>query len=209
MAVDAILFRVIVTVLLVGFMVHRGFYTRKVQHSAGAVLEQPKLGKANQVANLLALPTLLATIIYWFVPAWISWSALPFPIWLRWLGVGIALAGFALLQWGQQSLGENWSDTPRLVADQDMVASGPYRWVRHPIYTAFLLILGSLLLLTSSWLVGGLWIGMTGLDIAARIRAEEAMMTSRFGEQYQAYARRTGRFLPRLVGMRREAGHGA
>ena len=79
-----------------------------------------------------------------------------------------------------------------------MVASGPYRWVRHPIYAAFLLILGSLLLISANWCIGGLWIGMTGLDIASRIRTEEAMMVSRFGAPYRAYLRRTGRLTPRL-----------
>jgi protein-S-isoprenylcysteine O-methyltransferase Ste14 len=47
-------------------------------------------------------------------------------------------------------------------------------------------------------LAGGLWIAMTGLDIAARMRTEEAMLASRFGEPYRAYMRRTGRLFPRI-----------
>jgi protein-S-isoprenylcysteine O-methyltransferase Ste14 len=108
------------------------------------------------------------------------------------------LAGFVLLQWSQVSLGANWSDIPRFLEGQDLVTRGPYRWIRHPIYSAFLLILGSLLLITANWFVGLLWIAMTGLDVAARMRAEEAMMVGHFGEPYQAYLRRTGRLLPRL-----------
>jgi protein-S-isoprenylcysteine O-methyltransferase Ste14 len=127
----------------------RVFYTRKVQHSAASVLHQPKPGRANQLASLLALPAFLSTIIYVIAPARMSWSALPLPAWLRSLGVGVALGGFALLQWSQRSLGTNWSDAPRLVADQEMVALGPYRWIRHPIYAAFLLILGSFLLISA------------------------------------------------------------
>ena len=80
-----------------------------------------------------------------------------------------------------------------------MIASGPYRWIRHPIYAAFLLILGSLLLISANWFVGGMWIGMTGLGVASRIRMEEAMMVGQFGEQYRAYLRRTGRLFPRIV----------
>ena len=128
-----------------------------------------------------------------------AWSALPLPAWLRWLGVAIALTGFALLQWSQQSLGKNWSDSPLLLKGQEMIASGPYRWIRHPIYAAFLLILGSPLLISANWFVGGMWIGMTGLDVASRVRAEEAMMVGQFGEQYHAYVQRTGRLLPRLL----------
>lgn len=196
---DHIILRVILAALLIGFVAHRGFYIRKVQHSAESVLEQPKPGRATRIANLLALPALLSTVIYVIAPAWMSWSALPLPAWSRWLGVGVALGGFALLQWAQQSLGKNWSDTPRLVEGQEMIAGGPYRWLRHPIYAAFLLILGSILLISANWLIGGLWIGMTSLDVASRIRTEEAMMVGQFGEQYRAYMRRTGRLFPRLV----------
>ena len=99
----------------------------------------------------------------------------------------------------------NWSDAPNLLEGQEMVASGPYRWIRHPIYAAFLLILGSLLLISANWCVGGLWIGMTGLDVASRIRTEETMMVSRFGERYRAYMRRTGRLFPRIR-KRRDSG---
>jgi protein-S-isoprenylcysteine O-methyltransferase Ste14 len=196
--VDTIVFRVILAVLLIAYMAHRGFYTRKVQHAAETVLEQPKSGRATQIASLIAIPTFLSTIIYVIVPAWISWAALPLPGWLRWLGVGIALGGFALLQWSQLTLGKNWSDTPVLVAGQEMVANGPYRWIRHPIYAAILLILGSLLLISANGLVGGLWIVMTGLGVAERIQTEETMLASQFGEPYRAYMRRTGRLFPRL-----------
>ena len=197
---DHIVFRVILAVLLLGFVAHRGFYTRKVQHSAEAVLERPKRRSVTQIANLLALLALLSSIIYVVNPVGMVWFALPFPIWLRWLGVGVALGRFVLLQWAQQTLGKNWSDTPRLVAGQEMIVSGPYRWIRHPIYAAFFLILGSLLLISANWFVGGMWLGMTGSDVAGRIRAEEAMMVAQFGEQYQAYMRRTGRLFPRKVG---------
>ena len=190
-------FRVIVAALLFGFVAHRAFYTRKVKHSADAVPEQPEHGRTTQIANLLALPGLLATVTYVINPAWMSWSALPLPIWMRWLGVGVALVGFALLQFSQRTLGENWSDAPRLVQGQQMITAGPYELIRHPIYTSFFLILGSLLLISANWFIGGVWIAMTGLDVAARIRTEEALMLGRFGGHYRAHARRTGRLFPR------------
>ena len=57
-----------------------------------------------------------------------------------------------------------------------MVQNGPYHRIRHPIYTAFLLILGSTLFISASWLVGGLWIVAVSLDIVPRMRYEEAAM---------------------------------
>jgi protein-S-isoprenylcysteine O-methyltransferase Ste14 len=118
---------------------------------------------------------------------------------LRWLGVAIALGGFVLLHWSQQTLGKNWSDAPKLLKDQKLVITGPYRWMRHPIYAAFLLILGSLFLISANWFIGGMWIGMTSLDITSRVKTEEAMMIGQFGDQYRAYMRKTGRLFPRLV----------
>ena len=193
-------FQIIVAVLLIGFMVHRGLYIRKVQQTADSVIKQPKLGRVDQVANLLAVPAFLSTLLYIFVPGWMSWSALALPLWLRWAGVVVALAGFVLLQWSQQTLGRNWSDAPKLFKGQELVINGPYHWVRHPIYTAFLLILGSLLLITSNWFIGAMWLGMTGLNVVARINVEEAMMLGQFGDQYQTYMRQTGRLFPRLLG---------
>jgi protein-S-isoprenylcysteine O-methyltransferase Ste14 len=126
------------------------------------------------------------------------WADLPFPAWLRWTGVGIALVGFMLLQWSQNTLGKNWSDTPRLLKEQSLVTSGPYRWVRHPIYTAFLLILGSTFLISANWMIGLTWIGMAVLEVASRISYEESLMLESFGDQYREYMKRTGRLLPRI-----------
>jgi protein-S-isoprenylcysteine O-methyltransferase Ste14 len=203
---DHFVFRVIVAALLIAFVAHRAFYTRKVQHSPELVVEQPEAQRATRIASLLAVPALLATVVYVIKPGWMSWSALPLPIWLRWLGVGVALGGFVLLQWSQDTLGKNWSDDPKLLQGQQMITSGPYRWLRHPIYAAFLLILGSLLPISANWFVGGMWIVMTGLDIASRMRTEEAMLLRQFGDEYRAYMRSTGRLFPPIVDRREASG---
>lgn len=85
-----------------------------------------------------------------------------------------------------------------MMESQDMVFHGPYRWIRHPIYAAIILVLGSTLFISANWFVGLSWILMTVLDVAGRIRTEEALMTGRFGERYQDYMQRTGRLFPRL-----------
>jgi protein-S-isoprenylcysteine O-methyltransferase Ste14 len=59
--------------------------------------------------------------------------------------------------------------------------------------------LGSPLLISANWLVGGLSIAMTGLDIASRIRTEEAMMLDWFRERYRSYMARADRLVPRLA----------
>jgi protein-S-isoprenylcysteine O-methyltransferase Ste14 len=113
--------------------------------------------------------------------------------------VSIALLGFALLQWAQNTLGENWSDTPRMIKEQTLITSGPYQSIRHPIYTAFLLIMGSTLLISANWLIGFSWVGMTVLETASRIGFEESLMLEYFGDQYRDYMKKTGRLLPRFM----------
>ena len=113
-------------------------------------------------------------------------------------GMLVAVAGFVLLQWSHRALGRNWSDQPRITQSQTLTIGGPYRWVRHPIYTSFLMILGSPLLITANWFIGLTWILVTVIDIRGRIDFEEAKLQERFGENYEVYKQSTGSLIPRL-----------
>ena len=193
-----IFFRGLVPVLLIGFAAHRGYYVKTHSKPKDATLKKREEGLASKVAGLLGIIGFLSIVVNCINPAWIGFAAIQLPILLRWAGVGIAFLGFALLQWAQVTLGRSWSDTPRMMKEQSLVTTGPYRYIRHPIYTAFLLILGSTLFISSNWLIGGCLIGMTSLEIISRIQYEEALMSEYFGEQYRLYMKKTGRLLPRL-----------
>ena len=190
--------RIILPMLIIAFVMHRGYYVRKYgeeQHT----LKKREEGLVSKIASRLGLIGFVTVIVYVINPAWLSWASLPFPLWLRWSGVSIALLGFALLQWSQNTLGKNWSDTPRMIKEQSLITSGPYQFIRHPIYTAFLLILGSTLLISANWLIGFGWIGMTVLEVTSRISFEESLMLEYFGEEYREYMKRTGRLFPILI----------
>ena len=193
-----ILFRSIVPALLIAFALHRGYYVRKHGEETNS-LKKREEGMASKIAGVLGLLGFVAILVYAIQPAWLSWASLPLPLWLRWAGVGMAILGFALLQWAQNILGKNWSDTPRMIEEQSLITSGPYQFIRHPIYTAFLLILGSTLLISANWLIGLAWIGMTLLEVASRIGFEENLMLEYFGDQYREYRKRTGRLLPKII----------
>ena len=193
------IFRILLPVLIVAFIVHRGYYTRKHGESANDTLKKREEGPASKLAGLLGMVGFLAMLVYVINPGWLAWAALPLPARMRWGGVGVALAGFALLQWAQNTIGKNWSDTPRMMKEQALVTGGPYRWVRHPIYTAFMLILGATFFISANWLIGLSWLGMTALEIISRIHFEEALMVEYFGDQYRDYVKKTGRLFPRLI----------
>jgi protein-S-isoprenylcysteine O-methyltransferase Ste14 len=192
------IFRMILPLLLIAFAVHRGYYVRR--HGAETnTLKKREEGLPSKIAGLLGLAGFVTVLAYALSPNWLDWASLSFPNWLRWAGLGVALAGFALLQWAQTTLGKSWSDTPRMIKEQAFITGGPYRFIRHPIYMAFLLILGSTLLISANWLIGLAWIGMTVLEIASRIGFEEALMLEYFGDQYRDYMQRTGRLLPKFI----------
>ena len=193
------IFRIILPVLIVAFIAHRGYYTRRSARPEKDTLKKREEGLITKLAESLSLIGFTAMLIYVLKPNWLAWASLSFPLWLRWTGVGIALAGFALLQWAQITLGRSWSDTPRMMKGQALITSGPYQFIRHPIYTAFILILGSTFFISANWLIGLTWTGMTVLDIASRIGFEESLMVEYFGDQYREYMKKTGRLLPKLI----------
>jgi len=197
MVENDLIFRVLLGIIIVSFVSHRAYYTRKYQVDSEDTNSAPESETALRIASILAVLGLVGTILYIFKPAWMAWSSIQLSDWMRWLGVVIALSGFGLLQWSQNTLGENWSDNPRLMNRHQMVVSGPYQWVRHPIYSSFLLILGSTFFISANWFIGGTWIMMMALDINSRIDIEEQLMITRYGDQYLEYRARTGRLVPR------------
>jgi protein-S-isoprenylcysteine O-methyltransferase Ste14 len=191
-------FRIIVPLFIIAFAAHRGYYVRKHGEEKNS-LKKREEGLPSKIAGVLGMIGFIAILVYAISPSWLAWASLALPLWLRWLGIGIALVGFALLQWAQNSLGKNWSDSPRMIKDQSLITSGPYQFIRHPIYTAFILILGSTLLISANWLIGFACLGMTTLEVASRIGFEENLMLEYFGDQYHEYMKRTGRLLPKLI----------
>jgi protein-S-isoprenylcysteine O-methyltransferase Ste14 len=191
-------FRIVLPLIMITFVAHRGYYVRKLGKEENT-LKKREEGPASKLAGMIGVIGLISVLAYVLHPSWLSWASLPLPLGLRWAGIAIALMGFILLQWAQNTLGKNWSDTPRMIKDQALITSGPYQFIRHPIYTAFLLIMGSTLLISANWLIGLSWIGMTVLEIASRIGFEESLMLEYFGDQYRDYRKKTGRLLPRLI----------
>jgi len=192
------IFRIILPILIVAFIAHRGYYVKTKSKPEDATLKKREEGIVSKIAGLLGMAGFVSMLAYVIDSTWLAFADLSFPIWLRWAGVGIALIGFALLQWAQMTLANSWSDTPRMMKEQTLITSGPYRTIRHPIYTAFILILGSTLFISSNWLVGLCWLTMTVMEVISRVGFEESLMLEYFGEQYREYMKRTGRLFPRL-----------
>ena len=156
--------------------------------------------------RLCGAPGLVPVRCLLISPAWMKWSSIALPAWLRWAGAPLGLLVVpVLLFWTFHSLGNNLTDTVVTRREHSLVTHGPYRWVRHPFYVVLFLWVLSFSLLTANWLlalVGGATLTM----LVVRTRIEEAKLIERFGDEYRAYARRTGRFFP-LLGRRQLGRH--
>ena len=145
----------------------------------------------------LGLALLSGVIAYVINPASMAWSSIPLPGWLRWAGVGVCVAGGALLIWTFRWLGKNLTDTVVTRREHTLVVDGPYRWVRHPFYGSVVLFVLGVSLIATNWfffVTGALVVSL----LIVRTRTEEEKLVARFGESYHEYMNRTGRFLPRV-----------
>ena len=128
-------------------------------------------------------------------PTWLYRHLTSAGTWAPPLGWLLVLLGLGFACWARVTLGRNWSGTVQLKQDHELVMAGPYRWVRHPIYT------GILLGLLGTALVIGEWRGLLALALVAagfwfKLRHEEALMREQFGAAYVDYMRRTKALIP-------------
>ena len=119
----------------------------------------------------------------------------PRAAWLYVVSVALVALGLGFATWARVYLGRNWSAAVTLKRDHELVKSGPYRWVRNPIYT------GILVALAGSALARGQWSGVLAVAIAFgsfwyKARLEERVMHEAFGAEYDAYRRDVASLIP-------------
>jgi protein-S-isoprenylcysteine O-methyltransferase Ste14 len=114
------------------------------------------------------------------------------------LAIAAAVGSVWLVISAVRTLGKEWSVTARLVEGHKLAISGPYAYVRHPIYTGMLGMLVATGLAISHWvtLPAALLIFVAGTII--RVRSEEKLLREAFGEQYENYAQRVPAIVPGL-----------
>jgi protein-S-isoprenylcysteine O-methyltransferase Ste14 len=148
------------------------------------------IGPLIVAALLLAMPRLS---LPWLYDYFIVQSPLTY-----WIGVGLLAGGLAFAVWARVTLGRNWSGTVTVKQDHELIRRGPYRWVRHPIYTGLLFgFLGTAVALAQ-------WRGLLAVVIVfvalwRKLRLEERWMSELFGDQYERYRREVAALLPFLL----------
>lgn len=109
--------------------------------------------------------------------------------------VGIVAVGVVITVWARLTLGRNWSGSVVVKEDHELIQSGPYRFVRHPIYTGLLtMFLGTVI--DEALAVGFVAFVVVAVALVAKLRREEALMTQQFPDQYPRYRARTRALVP-------------
>ena len=151
------------------------------------------------IIKIFGLLLWLSPLVYLINPAWMAWSKIGLPEWLRWLGVGLGVLCTFGIYWLFSSIGSNITPTSATRREHQLVTSGPYRWVRHPLYTVGSSLFIALGLMADNWFIVALGV-LAFIAMARRTPKEEANLIEKFGDEYRDYMKRTGRYLPKLGG---------
>lgn len=138
-----------------------------------------------------------ALIAYFAAPEWIAWSTFPVADGWRWFGIALAGASLVSVLWTFWHLGLNVTDTVATTDEQTLVTTGPYRWIRHPLYVLTAPFFVGISLMTTSALFVGFY-AVAIVFLVMRTPIEERELIARFGDAYRDYMARTGRYFPRL-----------
>jgi protein-S-isoprenylcysteine O-methyltransferase Ste14 len=117
--------------------------------------------------------------------------------WLQGIGIAVFLLGLALAIWARLYLGRNWGTPMSQKADPELVTTGPYRFIRHPIYSGIILgMVGSAIAVSPYWLVP---VAVFGAYFLYSAFMEERFMASAFPGSYPEYKRSTKMIIPFIL----------
>lgn len=136
-------------------------------------------------------------LLFPFSPEWFSSVRLVLPEWLHLTGLMMAVLsvpmGFSVFR----NLGRNITDTVETRAHHELVTTGIYRFIRHPLYTTGFLVFFGLGLLSGVWLILSLSVVVL-VALSIRTFTEEDRLIAEFGDRYQSYIQSTGKFIPKI-----------
>jgi protein-S-isoprenylcysteine O-methyltransferase Ste14 len=122
----------------------------------------------------------------------------PFRPWMGWIGTALLVLCLVMFHISHRQLGKNWSVTLEIRERHQLVTDGLYRYVRHPMYSSFWLWAIAQAFLVPNFVAGFAGLVGVGLLYFYRVGREEELMRRTFGADYDAYAARTGRVIPRV-----------
>jgi protein-S-isoprenylcysteine O-methyltransferase Ste14 len=187
--------------LFAGLLAVRGYFGWRARQaglsptfSDGGEPEQK--GASPRLLGIIIALSLLALLVSYAVSPG-RWS-FPLPGWLRWLGAALGASSLPLQVWVHATFEQQWLAAARSGKSHVLITQGPYRWVRHPLYAALMLFFMGVSLVSA--FLPFLLLAFLSMPLLHRAAvSEEAEMRRRFGEEFERFAGRSGRFVPRLT----------
>ena len=128
----------------------------------------------------------------------LSYRVIPHVEALAWTGVVLCVAGLAFCIWARFTLGRNWSGVVTLKGGHELITSGPYALVRHPIYTGLLTMFVATVMVLGH-VAGIIAAPLVFVSFWIKLRYEEKVMLEKFPDEYATYQRRVKRLIPFIL----------
>ena len=192
------IFRILAAVILFTGIGISSYFRRKADRETGEKISRKVDGSVLMtIIKVGGLILWLTPLVYLLNPNWMAWSKIGLPDWVRWLGVGVGVLCVAMIYWLFSSIGNSISPTSATRKQHALVTSGPYRWVRHPLYTVGSSLFVAFGMMADNWFIAALGV-LAFIAMASRTPKEEANLIEKFGDEYREYMKHTGRYLPKL-----------
>lgn len=194
------IFRILAALILFTGVGISTYYRRKADRETGEKVSRKTDGiPMMTIIRIGGLILWLSPIVYLINPGWMAWSRLGLPDWVRWLGVGTGALCVVGIYWLFSSIGSGISPASATRKEHKLSTSGPYRWVRHPLYTVGSFFYISFGMMADNWFITAMGV-LAFLAMAVRTPKEETNLIAKFGDEYREYMKRTGRFFPKIGG---------
>lgn len=183
----------LITLLWVAFLIYWQIMAR------GAKTTQRLEPLSSRALRVVLFAAAIALFSWPHIPVrWLHIRYLPMSYTCYNIGIALTVAGIAFAVWARVHLGRNWSRSVTVKQDHELITSGPYRFVRHPIYTGLIIgFIGVVVAIGEVRAVIGF--AMIFFALWLKLRMEEAWMREQFGDSYTDYSRRTAALLPGIL----------
>jgi protein-S-isoprenylcysteine O-methyltransferase Ste14 len=185
--------KAIFVALVIGWYLIRYKYARRSRRQRVISSARGPLETALLLTSLAGLGLVPLVYVATAMPRFAAYGFHPA---LAWLGFFFAIAALGMFHLTHRALGRNWSISLDVRENHELVTSGVYRRIRHPMYSAFWLWAIAQALLLPNWVAGFAGLVGFGTLFFGRVAREERMMLETFGDSYRAYMARTGRVFP-------------
>jgi len=178
--------------VLVLWLIGAGYWIVAAQSAKTDRRREPLATRLPFVAQMIVTAVLLWPRAW---PGWLDWKIVGGGWGRFWIAIAVMTSGLVLAIWARRALGDNWSGTVTVKEGHELVQTGPYRRIRHPIYT------GILLMILGTGLAGGRVHSLLAFPIALialwlKSRMEERWMAAEFGERYATYRKASWALIP-------------